>query len=50
MGGRAGSDGKQSGEPPVDHELHAGDELIVHGRRDRIAGLVAEHDRSVTKD
>lgn len=44
------SSGTYRGEPPVDHELHAGDELIVHGRRDRIAGLVAEHDRSVTKD
>ena len=35
------SDGEYRGEPPVDHELHAGDELIVHGRRDRIAALVA---------
>ena len=35
------SDEGYRGEPPVDHELHAGDELIVHGRRDRIAALLA---------
>ena len=27
------------GEPPIDMELHAGDELIVHGRREVIAEL-----------
>ncbi len=36
------SHGHYYGEPPVDHELHADDELIVHGRRDRIADLVAQ--------
>jgi hypothetical protein len=40
------SDGAYRGAPPVDHELHAGDELIVHGRRDRIAELLAHRDRS----
>jgi hypothetical protein len=35
------SNGSYRGEPPVDHELHAGDELIVHGHRDRIAALLA---------
>lgn len=34
------SGGTYHGEPPVDHELRAGDELIVHGRRDRISDLV----------
>lgn len=36
------SDGAYRGEPPVDHDLHAGDELIVHGRRDRVADLLAQ--------
>jgi hypothetical protein len=34
------SNGTYRGEPPVDHELRGGDELIVHGHRDRIAGLL----------
>lgn len=34
------TDGQYLGESPVDHELHTGDELIVHGRRDRIAELL----------
>jgi hypothetical protein len=33
------------GEPPVDHGLHVGDELIVHGHRDRIDALFAGHGR-----
>ena len=32
-------EGGYVGEPPVDLELHAGDELIVHGRREVIAEL-----------
>jgi hypothetical protein len=40
------SDGTYHGEPPVDHELHVGDELIVHGRRDRIRDLLAARDLS----
>lgn len=35
------SAGRYVGEPPVDHDLHAGDELIVHGHRDRIAELLS---------
>ncbi len=38
------SGGTYRGEPPVDHELHAGDELIVHARRDRVADLLAHRD------
>ena len=41
------SGGTYRGEPPVDHELHAGDELIVHARRDRIADLLAHRDEQV---
>ena len=40
------SDGSYRGEPPVDHELHAGDELIVHGHRDRIAEFLAARSQS----
>lgn len=32
--------GEYVGEPPVDIELRAGDELIVHGHRERVAELV----------
>jgi hypothetical protein len=42
------ADGTYHGEPPVDHELRIGDELIVHGRRDRIVDLLA--DRSQQPD
>jgi hypothetical protein len=34
------SNGTYRGEPPVDHELGGGDELIVQGHRDRIAALL----------
>jgi hypothetical protein len=40
------SKGMYRGEPPVDHELHVGDELIVHGRRNRIADLLTDRDES----
>lgn len=36
--------GEYFGEPPVDVELHAGDVLIVYGRRDHIAALVRRAD------
>ena len=40
------SGGAYRGEPPVDHELRAGDELIVHGHRDRIVDLLAARSQS----
>ena len=36
--------GRYLGESPVDVELHEGDELVVHGRRDRLADLVSAHE------
>lgn len=36
------------GEPPVDIELHAGDELIVYGRRDRVVDLLDTNPPSET--
>ena len=34
-------DGRYLGESPVDVELHEGDELVVHGRRERLAELMS---------
>ena len=34
-------DGRYLGEPPTDLDLTAGDELVVHARRDRIEALAA---------